>query len=126
MSISSTPVPPQDFQRIEKDSKVKLVTYSGGRIITVQMNQKRRAEFKDVRVRQAIVHAVNNVGIAQKIMKGTATPAGQQSPKGYLGYNPTLEPRFNLKKAQDLMKEAGLAKGFEVHHDRAQQSLRKR
>ncbi|MGD9056474.1 MAG: ABC transporter substrate-binding protein, partial [Desulfobacterales bacterium] len=62
-----SPVPPQDFQRIEKDPKVKLVTYSGGRIITVQLNQKRRPEFKDVNVRQAIVHAVNNVGIAQKI-----------------------------------------------------------
>ena len=108
-----TPVPPQDFQRIEKDSKVKLVTYPGGRIITVQLNQKRRDEFKDVRVRQAIVHAINNVGIADKIMKGTATPAGQQSPMGYMGHNPALQPRYDLKKAQELMKQAGLAKGFE-------------
>jgi peptide/nickel transport system substrate-binding protein len=109
-----TPVPPQDFQRIEKDPKVQLVTYPGGRIITVQMNQKRRPEFKDLRVRQAVVHAINNVGIAQKIMKGTATPADQQSPKGYLGHNPALKSRFDLKKAQDLMKQAGLEKGFEV------------
>jgi peptide/nickel transport system substrate-binding protein len=108
-----SPVPPQDFQRIRKEDKVKLVTYPGGRIITVQLNQKRRPEFKDVRVRQAIVHAINNVGIAQKIMKGTATPAGQQSPKGYMGHNPTLEPRYDLKKAQALMQEAGLADGFE-------------
>jgi len=71
-----SPVPPQDFERIRKDKNVKLVTWSGGRIITVQMNQNRRPEFKDKRVRQAIVHAVNNVGIAQKIMKGTATAAG--------------------------------------------------
>jgi peptide/nickel transport system substrate-binding protein len=109
-----SPVPPQDFQRIEKDAKVKLVTYSGGRIITVQLNQKRRAEFKDVRVRQAIVHAINNAGIAQKIMKGTATPAGQQGPMGYMGYNQALKPRYDLNKAKDLMKKAGLASGFEV------------
>lgn len=109
-----TPVPPQDFQRIRKDSKVKMVTYSGGRIITVQLNQKRRPEFKDVRVRQAIVHAINNVGIAKKIMKGTATAAGQQGPKGYMGYNPALVPRYDLKKAKALMKEAGLENGFEV------------
>jgi len=108
-----TPVPPQDFKRIRSDKKVKLVTYSGGRIITVQLNQKRRPEFTDVRVRQAIVNAVNNVGIAKKIMKGTATPAGQQGPKGYMGYNPALEPRYDLKKAKALMKEAGLADGFE-------------
>jgi peptide/nickel transport system substrate-binding protein len=73
-----------------------------------------RAEFKDVRVRQAIVNAVNNVGIAKKIMKGTATPAGQQGPMGYMGYNAALKPRYDLNKAKDLMKKAGLAKGFEV------------
>ena len=108
-----SPVPPQDFQRIRDSKKVKLVTYSGGRIITVQLNQKRRAEFKDVRVRQAIVHAINNNGIARKIMKGTATPAGQQGPKGYMGYTPSLTPRYDLKKAKGLMQEAGLADGFE-------------
>ncbi len=108
-----SPVPPQDFQRVRRDDNVKLVTYPGGRIITVQLNQKRRPELADVRVRQAIVHAVNNVGIAKKIMKGTATPAGQQSPKGYMGHNPALEPRYDLKKAKALMKEAGLADGFE-------------
>ena len=108
-----SPVPPQDFQRIRKDPNVKLVTFSGGRIITVQLNQKRRAELKDRRVRQAIVYAINNEGIVKKIMKGTATLAGQQSPKGYMGYNPALVPRYDLKKAKALMKEAGLANGFE-------------
>jgi peptide/nickel transport system substrate-binding protein len=109
-----SPVPPQDFKRIQKDAKVKLVTYSGGRIITVQMNQNRRAEFKDARVRQAIVYAINNEGIVQKIMKGTATTAGQQSPMGYMGHNRALKPRYDLKKAKELMKKAGLANGFEV------------
>jgi len=108
-----SPVPPQDFQRIRKDTKTKLVTFSGGRIITIQLSQKRRAEFKDRRVRQAIVHAINNVGIVKKIMKGTATAAGQQGPKGYMGYDPALVPRYDLKKAKALMKEAGLANGFE-------------
>ena len=83
-----SPVPPQDFKRIERDPKVNLFTYPGGRIITVQLNQKRRPEFRVAKVRQAIVHAINNDGIVKKIMKGTATPAGQQSPKGYAGYNP--------------------------------------
>jgi peptide/nickel transport system substrate-binding protein len=81
--------------------------------VTVQLNQKRRAEFKDKRVRQAIVHAINNKGIAQKIMKGTATPAGQQGPKGYMGFRADLKPRYDLKKAKTLMKDAGLADGFE-------------
>ncbi len=108
-----SPVPPQDFDRIRKDDKLDLILYPGGRIITVQMNQKRRPEFNNVKVRQAIVHAVNNEGIVKKIMKGTATTAGQQSPRGYAGYNPALVPRYDLDKAKALMKEAGMEKGFE-------------
>ncbi|WDP91912.1 MAG: ABC transporter substrate-binding protein [Desulfobacter sp.] len=109
-----SPVPPQDFKRIHKDDKVKLVTISGGRIITFQMNQNRNEALKDVRVRQAIVHAVNNTGIVKKIMKGTATVAAQQGPRGYAGYKAELKPRYDLDKAKALMKEAGYANGFEV------------
>jgi len=107
------PVPPQDYKRLEGDAKAKLVTMSGSRIITLQLNQKRRPEFKNVKVRQAIVYAVNNEGIVKKIMKGTATVAGQQAPKGFAGYKENLVPRYDLKKAKKLMKEAGYADGFE-------------
>ena len=109
-----SPVPPQDFERIQKDDKVKLVTINGGRIITFQMNQNRVEAFKDVRVRQAIVHAINNAGIVKQIMKGTATVAAQQGPQGYAGYKESLKPRFDLNKAKALMKEAGYEKGFEI------------
>jgi len=107
-----SPVPPQDFRRIETDKNVNLFTYPGGRIITLQLNQKRRPELADLRVRQAIVYAINNEGIVEKIMKGTATVAGQQSPPGYAGHNPALNPRYDLNKAKALMKEAGYADGF--------------
>ncbi|HHC23954.1 MAG TPA: ABC transporter substrate-binding protein [Desulfobacterales bacterium] len=107
------PVPPQDYERIRKDANSQLVTMSGSRIITLQINQTRRPEFKDVRVRQAMVYAINNDGIVKKIMKGTASTAGQQGPEGFAGYKANLVPRYDLKKAKALMKEAGLEKGFE-------------
>jgi peptide/nickel transport system substrate-binding protein len=108
------PVPPTDHDRIESNANVDLVTMSGTRIITFQMNQDRVEAFKDVRVRQAVNYAINQEGIVAKIMKGFATPAAQFSPKGYLGYNENLKPRFDVKKAQALMKEAGYEKGFNV------------
>ena len=108
------PVPPQDMDRIERSDDAKLVTMTGSRVITLQLNQKRVEAFKNVKVRQAIVNAINNEGIAQKLMKGRATAAAQNSPKGYLGYNPELTPRYDLKKAKQLMAEAGYADGFEV------------
>ncbi|MFV0450556.1 MAG: ABC transporter substrate-binding protein [Vibrio sp.] len=106
------PVAPNDHQRVTDAKGVELVTLAGTRIITFQMNQSSNEALKDVRVRQAIVHAINNEGIVDKIMKGFATAAGQQSPQGYAGYNPELVPRFDLKKAKELMKEAGYEKGF--------------
>jgi len=107
------PVPPQDYARIEKDKNSKLIAMSGSRIITVQLNQKRRPELANKLVRQAIVYATNNEGIVKKIMKGTATVAAQQAPTGFAGYKANLVPRYDLKKAKDLMKEAGYEKGFE-------------
>jgi peptide/nickel transport system substrate-binding protein len=108
------PVPPQDYERIEGAKNAKLLTMSGTRVITFQMNQNRRPEFKDPRVRMAFDLAVNNEGIVQKIMKTRATAAAQNSPDGYVGYNPDLKPRYDLEKAKALMKEAGYEKGFTV------------
>lgn len=109
-----SPVPPTDLDRIRKSDKTELVTMSGGRIITFQLNQKRVEALKDPRVRNAITYAVNNVGIVKKIMKGFGTAAAQQSPMGYAGHNPALKPRFDLNKAKELMKAAGHEKGFTV------------
>ncbi len=108
------PVPPNDHRRIKSSDKTDLVTLAGTRIITLQMNQNRVEAFKDKRVRQAIVYAINNEGIVKKIMKGFATAAGQQSPEGYTGYVADLKPRYDLKKAKQLMKEAGYEDGFTI------------
>ncbi len=109
-----SPVPPTDFKRIQSDAKVDLITVSGGRIITFQMNQRRVEAFKDARVRNAICYAVNNTGIVKKIMKGTATVGAQQGPEGYVGYKANLTARYDLAKAKALMKEAGYENGFEI------------
>ncbi len=108
------PVPPQDFERLETNKDVNLVSMAGSRIITFQLNQKKKPEFANPKVRQAIVAAIDNAGIVAKIMKGTATVAQQQGPEGFDGYVDGLKPRFDLAKAKQLMKEAGFEKGFEA------------
>ncbi|MGF1738802.1 ABC transporter substrate-binding protein [Photobacterium satsumensis] len=108
------PVAPNDHKRVEGAKDVDLVTLSGTRLITFQMNQNSNEALKDVRVRQAIVHAINNDGIVQRIMRGFATTAGQQGPEGYAGYDEKLVPRFDVKKAKELMKEAGYEDGFRL------------
>lgn len=108
------PVPPTDLKRIDDNEGTDLITMTGTRIITFQMDQDRREEFRDVRVRQAIDLAINNVGIVERIMDGFGTPAAQLSPAGYLGHNEALQPRFDVAKAKELMAQAGYADGFEV------------
>ena len=108
------PVSPNDFGQIRSSSNAELITMPGTRIITFQLNQERRPEFRDPRVRMAMVHAVNNEAIVAKIMKGFATPAAQFSPAGYLGYNPALKPRYDLDLAKKLMKDAGYEDGFSI------------
>ena len=108
----AAPIPPTDLDRVDASNKVDLVTMSGTRIITFQMNQNRRDELKDARVRNAIVYAINNKAIVERIMKNFGTAAAQMSPKGYLGYNDALQPRYDLAKAKSLMKEAGHEAGF--------------
>jgi peptide/nickel transport system substrate-binding protein len=107
------PVTPQNYKMVKRSDDVKLVTMGGSRIITFQMNQKRRPEFANKKVRQAMVYAVNNEGIVEKIMKGEAVAAGQQGPEGFGGYVEELKPRYDLDKAKKLMKEAGYENGFE-------------
>jgi len=108
------PVAPNDQKRVTDTAGVELTTVQGTRIIMFQMNQNSNVALKDVRVRQAIVHAINNEAIVKKIMKGFATTASQQSPSGYAGHNPSLAPRYDLKKARQLMKQAGYEDGFKL------------
>ncbi|MEJ6077507.1 ABC transporter substrate-binding protein [Vibrio sp. 1-Bac 57] len=108
------PVAPNDQKRVIDTKNIELTTVAGTRIITLQMNQSSNEALKDARVRQAIVYAINNEAIVKKIMKGFATTAGQQGPAGYAGYDANLTPRYDLKKAKQLMKEAGYEKGFKL------------
>jgi peptide/nickel transport system substrate-binding protein len=106
------PVPPTDLERIKNDPNTNLVTMSGTRVITLQLNGERNEALANTKVRQAIVYAINNEGIVEKIMKGFGTVAAQNSPVGYAGHNPDLKPRFDVAKAKSLMEEAGYADGF--------------
>ena len=108
------PVPPNDLARIKDNPDTSLITMPGTRVITFQLNQTRNPALANTKVRQAIAYAVNNRGIADKIMKGFAAVAAQQSPPGYTGHNPALQPRFDLEKARALMKEAGYENGFSL------------
>jgi len=109
-----SPVSPIDIKRAERSPNIQLVTIPSTSILLLHMNQARRVEFQDVRVRKAINLAINQTLIVEKILKNFATPAGQLSHIRFLGHREELLPKYDLKKARQLMKEAGYEKGFRV------------
>ena len=108
------PVPPTDIERLKKNDKLTLYSIPTDSIVAFQMNQEVVPEFRDRRVREAVVYAVNNAGIVMKIMRGNAVVAAQNSPPDYAGHNPGLKPRYDLERARRLMREAGVENGFSI------------
>jgi len=71
--------------------------------------------FKDIRVRQAIAHAINKQSIVDNLYKGAATVAVQGMPPVLFGYNYEIEGyEYDPAKARQLLADAGYPDGFEV------------
>ncbi len=109
-----SPVAPIDIVRVQRTPNVKLLALTGTRIVMLQMNQARRVEFQDIRVRRAMNLAVNQALIVEKILRGYGEPAGQLSSAAFLGHVSDLVPQSDLERARELMKEAGYQDGFRV------------
>ncbi len=120
------PVPIQDISRVEKAPEAALKKQDGLFVVLLEMNQaddslhadstKGKNPFKDIRVRQAVYHAIDIKAIQRKIMRGLSNPIGILYAKGTNGYNAADDVRlpYDLDKAKALMKEAGYAQGFAV------------
>jgi len=72
--------------------------------------------LKDVRVRQAINHALDRTLIAKAILGDFADPLAQLQGKGFLGYDPANESRYpyDENRAKELLAEAGFANGLDL------------
>ncbi len=73
-----------------------------------------RSEFGDVRVRQALNHAIDRKAIST-FMQGLLTPSVQLFPTFYWASNPDIGANYyehSPEKAKQLLREAGVGKGF--------------
>jgi peptide/nickel transport system substrate-binding protein len=72
--------------------------------------------LQDLKVRQAINHAINRDAILQTVLKGqTKVLNGQTVGPDAFGYNPELKPYpYDLERARTLLREAGYANGLEI------------
>lgn len=79
-----------------------------------QGNALKANPWKDVRVRQAVAHAVNAEAIVERIMRGRARVLGESSIPEIGGYQADLDERwaFDVEKSKALLAEAGYPDGF--------------
>ena len=119
------PVPIQDVARLQGNSDVKVIQGIEARVIMLGFPHEADAlkyseettdanPFADVRVRQAIAHAVNVPAILQTIMRGNAEEVSQLVSPAMNGYSASLaaRPAYDIEKAKALLSEAGYSDGF--------------
>lgn len=119
------PVPIQDSARLAASDQVKVIQGIEARVIMLGFPHeadtlKYSAEttdqnpFADVRVRQAVAHAVNVPAILQTIMRGNAEEVSQLVSPAMRGFSASLagRPAFDPEKARALLSDAGYADGF--------------
>lgn len=108
-------IPPAKFLQLRNDPKLKDLIIEGGQLQTgyVTMNVQMKP-FDKVEVRQAVNMAIDKARIV-KIINNRAVPANQPLPPTMPGYDKDYKGyAFDPAKAKELLKQAGLEKGFET------------
>lgn len=111
--VMSTPAASQ-LSVIKQHPDLSLSVQSGMNVAYLALNT-RKPPFNNVKVRQAIASAINIDNLLQAVYFDTGLAANSLLPPLSWGYNPSLAKRKpDLKRARQLLKEAGFEKGFEM------------
>lgn len=112
-SVDMIAQPPiEQLANLRARSDVRVVEYPTVAVLTLVMNT-REPPFDDVRVRQAIHHAVNREEIIDALLDGVGQVVNGQLIPGVPGQNPNLEPyAYDPQLARVLLAEAGYPNGF--------------
>lgn len=99
-------------ERIREDKNVTVDIIGLGELRTLHMNTSHKP-LDDLRVRQAIAHAVNREEMIAFVGQDVARAAVSVVPQGYLGYTADV-PKYehSLGKAKSLLKDAGYPDGI--------------
>jgi peptide/nickel transport system substrate-binding protein len=71
--------------------------------------------FSNVKVRQAVVHAIDNEAIVKSVLRGLGLSTNQFYKPGLWAYNPDVKGfPYDPEKAKQLLAEAGYPNGFKT------------
>ena len=110
-------LPPFSVEQVKNSSEADVMTVNGTRSFFIAMNNEGEI-FDDVRVRQAVAHAIDKDLIIDKILGGNAASiAGILSPDAFGKNNDLPAYGYDPEKAKALLAEAGYPDGIQVTMD---------
>jgi ABC-type transport system substrate-binding protein len=106
-------VAPTEIEGLRKTAgiHVEVPPSAGWRVFGFNTQKK---PFNDVRVRQALNHAVDKAAIVKNILKGVGRVADSPFGPGMFGYAPVTQYTHDPAKARKLLADAGYPSGFKT------------
>jgi ABC-type transport system substrate-binding protein len=105
---------PQDLDRLTSNSDLVVMEWANPANLFINLNDTNTAlGFDDLRVRQAISHAIDRQALADAIYFGHAVATYGPIASNWKWYEPGVEPfnQFDPEKSKSLLAEAGWTPG---------------
>lgn len=108
------PMPTEQVAAIKDDANIEIIEGDStiARFAFINMSKE---IFEDVRVRQAMNHAIDKNAYAQIVKSGYAVPLTSHVPSTINYHVAQPEYEYNVEKAKELLAEAGYPDGFTTH-----------
>jgi oligopeptide transport system substrate-binding protein len=109
---------PQELAVIRNDAELEQYLHSFNNFQTQYLSfDCLRPPFDNLKLRQALSHAVDREPFCRKVMLETRVPAFSMLPPDFPAHNPELKSiqDFNVEKARALLAEAGFPNGADAN-----------
>ena len=102
------------IEAMKKNKKLKVQSAAGYSTHFLWFNLKRKP-FNDIRMRRAILHAINKVPIAKYVFFDNATTVHNLLNPNVFGYERLEKNFYDPEKAKKLLAEAGYPNGLKIN-----------
>ena len=99
---------PDAIKRLEQDRNLQVKAFNGSNVVLLTLNTS-SAPIDNVKVRQAISHAIDREGLIRDLLLGYGKIAASIIPEDSWSYSPGTTYSFDPARAKQLLDEAGFS-----------------